>query len=880
MHKKNSILIVDDESLNITALTHILRHDYTVFVAKNGYDAMMAAEKHSPDVILLDILMPDTDGYTVISDLKKSEKTQNIPVIFITGLNDPDAEVRGLALGAADYITKPFSPALVKLRVQNQVKLLEQFRMNDYDIKADAHWYKSILDAIPLPISVTDENMKWTFVNKATENFLNLKRENMYGEHCSMWKTEICGTNSCGIASAKRGLKQVFFNRNDSSYQVDVESLLSMEGKTAGYIEIVQDITNVQQLTKQQTESEMTSRAKSVFLANMSHEIRTPMNAISGITELLVQNDNLPENVMEGLGRIHNSCNMLLGIINDILDFSKIEAGKLSIMPAEYNTANLINDAIHLNIMWGGDKPISFEVDVNENLPSKLIGDELRIKQLLNNLLSNAFKYTDTGKVTLSVSFEEAVDDAEKIMLVFKVQDTGFGMTEEQIKVLFDEYSRFSEGHGQTIEGTGLGLSIVQRLAGLMNGDVSVESKLHEGSLFTLRLPQSKACETVIGREVKENLEQFRVRYLANVERPKLKNEIMPYGSVLIVDDVETNLYVARGLMRSYKLQIDIAASGFEAVKKIKNGNVYDIIFMDHMMPRMDGIEATKKIRDMGYAHPIVALTANALVGHEEMFLSSGFDGFISKPIDIRHLNSVLNKLIRDKQPPDVIEAARQQMYEKEAEQSADSFAMKQIAELASVLEKVLATNVSIEGLDIAKWFKRYGSDEKTYFKVLRSFTSDIRSVIDTVENVCEDSIEEYKITVHGIRGASAGIFADGIRKMSASLEKAAEAEDYEYIEEHNLPFVDATMKMVCDIERMLSVMEAQNPKPRKDKPDAELLAELKAACEIYFMDGADKAMSEIDAYQYDTDNELVEWLRDKVGALSFGEIAERLSDI
>jgi len=269
---RSSVLVVDDESSNIIALMNILNPEHTVYAAKNGENALAVAQKQQPDVILLDIVMPDMDGYTVISELKKLEATRNIPVIFISGLGKANDEEKGLALGAADYITKPFSPALVKLRVLNQIKLIEKFRANEYEIaqtmekvEKDAHWYKSILDAIPMPISVTDTDMRWTFVNKASEEFLGAKREDMYGEHCSKWGSGKCGANDCGVSCARRELKRTFFNNNDSSYQIDVESLLDMDGNVSGFIEIVQDITNVKQLAKQQIEAEMTSKAKSAF---------------------------------------------------------------------------------------------------------------------------------------------------------------------------------------------------------------------------------------------------------------------------------------------------------------------------------------------------------------------------------------------------------------------------------------------------------------------------------------------------------------------------------------------------------------------------------------------------------------------------------------
>ena len=425
-----------------------------------------------------------------------------------------------------------------------------------------------------------------------------------------------------------------------------------------------------QQLMAATQAAQTASQSKSAFLANMSHEIRTPMNAILGITEILLHQETLSPVIEEGLEKIHNSSNLLLGIINDILDFSKIEAGKLEIVSAPYQVASLIHDTAQLNMMRIGSRPIEFVLQVDENTPANLIGDALRIKQVLNNLLSNAFKYTNTGKVMLSVSYESAMPasrhksrngtqhndgtNSNDVTLVLSVQDTGVGMTEGQQKNLFQEYFRFNLESGINVEGTGLGLSITQRLVNLMGGNIQVESKHGIGTLFVVQLPQKTVGCDVLGKEVAEQLRQFRLNQAESVQRVQVIRTMMPYGRVLVVDDVKINLYVAAGLLKFYQLRIDTVMSGREAIDKIKNGEVYDIIFMDHMMPEMDGIETTQYLRDLGYVNPIIALTANAVMGQSEMFLQNGFDDFISKPIDVHRLNDVLNKYVRDKQPPEV----------------------------------------------------------------------------------------------------------------------------------------------------------------------------------------------------------------------------------
>ncbi|MCL2009492.1 MAG: ATP-binding protein [Synergistaceae bacterium] len=407
------------------------------------------------------------------------------------------------------------------------------------------------------------------------------------------------------------------------------------------------DITEQQQLEA----AKAANHAKSEFLAKMSHEIRTPMNAILGITEILLQDETLAPSIKEAHGKIYNSGELLLGIINDILDLSKIEAGKLELTQGEYSVASLINDTTTLNVTRIGDKPIEFELSVDENTPAALFGDELRIRQILNNLLSNAFKYTERGVVKLLISACAGDKQPEETTLVIKVNDTGCGMTKEQLSVVFDAYTRFNAESNRMTEGTGLGMNITYNLARLMNGEITVKSEPGIGTTFIVRLPQRTAGGGVLGRELAKSLQEFRINSAKHIRRAQVVLEPMPYGSVLVVDDVELNLYVARGLLAPYKLSVDTVMSGFDAIDKIKSGSAYDIVFMDHMMPKMDGMEAVKIIRGLGYTRPIVALTANALAGQADMYLANGFDGFISKPIDVRELNTALKKFIRAKQP-------------------------------------------------------------------------------------------------------------------------------------------------------------------------------------------------------------------------------------
>ncbi|MDR0464610.1 MAG: PAS domain-containing protein, partial [Treponema sp.] len=523
-----------------------------------------------------------------------------------------------------------------------------------------------MFDATPLCCIMIDKKIKVVDCNQEITRLFGLKDKKEYIDHFYDFYPEYQPSGQLSRDYVYRNIDEAFeegYCRFEVMHQkLDGEQLpaevtlvrVKFKGDyaVAGYIRDLRELKSMIAEMRRAEVAEESSKAKSDFLARMSHEIRTPMNAILGITEIQLQDNSLALGTREALERIYNSGDLLLGIINDILDLSKIEAGKLELVPDSYEIASLIHDTVKLNIMRYDSKPIEFKLTVNENVPSRLIGDELRLKQILNNLLSNAFKYTQEGQIELMLS-AEMMKSGTTVNLIFRVSDTGHGMTEEQVNKLGEKFNRFNMEANRKTEGTGLGMNITRNLIQLMNGEIFIESTPGIGSVFTVRLPQECDDPTPIGIELAQNLMKLNLKNTTKMRNAQIIQEFMPYGRVLIVDDVETNLYVARGLMAPYGLSLDAVTSGFDAIDKIRAGSKYDIIFIDHLMPRMDGIEATKLIRSLGYKQPIVALTANALAGQAEIFLKNGFDDFISKPIDIRQLNSVLNKMIRDMQSPE-----------------------------------------------------------------------------------------------------------------------------------------------------------------------------------------------------------------------------------
>jgi CheY-like chemotaxis protein len=367
-----------------------------------------------------------------------------------------------------------------------------------------------------------------------------------------------------------------------------------------------------------------------------------------GISEIELRNHDMPTRTEEAFTKIYDSSKTLLHIVNDILDFSKIESGKLPLLLNEYETEALINDVSQLHLIYKEQKSVRFILNVDASIPVKLKGDVLRIRQIVANLLTNAFKYTEEGTVTMSLFCEAAGEGL--VALAIHIEDTGIGLTPQQISETKSDYMRFHENEKPFVGGTGLGLPIVYNLAQMMDAQFNITSEVGKGTKAIVRIPQEVCGSEVLGQDLASKLQKFESKSSSIKKDLGFTPEQMPYGKVLVVDDVETNLYVAEAMLESFGLTIDLAESGQAAIDKIKEGNQYDIILMDYMMPSMDGIEVAKILRDMGYSAPIVALTANAIKGQAEMFMEKGFSGFMTKPIDIKILSSYLVRFVKNNQ--------------------------------------------------------------------------------------------------------------------------------------------------------------------------------------------------------------------------------------
>lgn len=415
-----------------------------------------------------------------------------------------------------------------------------------------------------------------------------------------------------------------------------------LKGYTVWLFDKTDEFAYTQKLIELKEQAEQANRAKSVFLANMSHEIRTPMNAIIGMSEIMLR-DELPDTVRDNTMNILRAGQSLLSIINDILDFSKIETGKMELTRVRYRTAVLLHNIV--SVMGGRirEKKLDFRLEIDKNIPSELYGDEMRIQQILVNLLNNALKFTDKGYVKLKMWSEEL---GGQVLLYAIVEDSGSGIKEENMSKLFNSYERVDMIKNRTIEGTGLGLAICKSLVEAMGGSIGVESVYGEGSKFSFHVLQKTVNPEPIGEWNRADTKEKNTKIQAPFTAPDVK--------VLVVDDTKINLKVASGLLKTIKITADTAESGKECLEILKNKEgVYDMVFMDHMMPEMDGIETTQLIRklDGGYFKelPVIALTANAVNGAKEMFLEAGFQDFVSKPIAMEQLCDCIKKYAKNK---------------------------------------------------------------------------------------------------------------------------------------------------------------------------------------------------------------------------------------
>lgn len=405
-------------------------------------------------------------------------------------------------------------------------------------------------------------------------------------------------------------------------------------------------LSTLDELEAARQEADIANNSKSDFLANMSHEIRTPINGILGMDTMILRECDDPQ-IIEYAENIKIAGNGLLSIINDILDLSKIESGKMELSSEKYELFSIINDCYQMVRMRAEEKGLKLTFKNNPDLPSMLLGDEVRIRQIINNLLSNSIKYTSQGQVVVSLDFEKytgitAVNDKSRIWLIIKVEDTGIGIKDEDKAKLFESFTRLEQSRNRNIEGTGLGLKITKQLVSMMSGSIDVESEYGKGSVFTVRVLQEVSDQSPMGDLDKAFNER------QSVSHQKEDDFTAPGANILVVDDVKMNIIVFKGLLKGTEISIDTAASGKECLKMTAEKK-YNAIFMDHLMPEMDGIETYHNMlnsdNNLNKETPVIVLTANAIVGAKEMYLNEGFCSYLTKPVERDTLISTIKEL-------------------------------------------------------------------------------------------------------------------------------------------------------------------------------------------------------------------------------------------
>ena len=547
----------------------------------------------------------------------------------------------------------------------------------------------------------------------------------------------------------------------------------------------------VYDLTKEKNMLEEVVRAneaKSQFLANMSHEIRTPINGILGMDSVLLKECH-DENLREYAKNIQSAGQSLLSIINDILDISKIESGKMEILTIRYQLFSVLNDCYNLTKIKLQNKPVSFIMQINEKLPSWLYGDEVRIRQIINNFLSNAVKYTKEGNITFELDFEEKTD--EQILLVITVRDTGIGIKEEDLGKLFESFTRIEEKRNRNIEGTGLGLNLTKNLVNLMGGEVFAESTYGKGSCFTAKIPQKIADAKPMG-DFGKRYQQ----YLSTSDDDKL-SFLAPDAKILVVDDVTMNLKVVEGLLKATKIQIDTAVSGSECLECVKT-TPYQMIFLDHMMPEMDGLETLEHMKNLAdnpnAQTPVIMLTANAIVGAKEEYIEAGFTDYLTKPIRETELLEMILKYL----PEELVCENGGQGIEK----SQDAQDMEQ-PEAGGEGAEPLQRLEQLEGLDVKTGLTYCMNEEDFYIEMLQEFLqADKASQLKHF--LAEEDWDNYRTTVHALKSTSLTIGAAHLSGEAKALEMAAKEGNMDYIRSHHDGVMDEYKELTDHLKEIL----------------------------------------------------------------------------
>lgn len=536
------------------------------------------------------------------------------------------------------------------------------------------------------------------------------------------------------------------------------------------YILVATDLTEENHLIK---EAQAANEAKSEFLSNISHEIRTPINIITGMDELILR-ECTDEQIIKYADNISVASKNLTSLINDVLDISKIESGKLEICSFDYSIKTVLRDCYNMFINVAEKKHQTLDFICDPNLPKTLKGDEIRIKQILSNLISNALKYTpENGRITADIEFKETASP-ESLMLIIKISDNGIGIREEDIPYVFDNFQRFELQRNRTIQGTGLGLSITKNLITLLHGTIIVDSTYGCGSTFTVNVPQSISDHTPIGPIAD-------YKYSGKIRKYE-SSFIAPAAKILTVDDVQMNLDVFCGLLKKTQVQIDCALTGAEALSMM-GSTKYDLVFLDHMMPEMDGVEVLKRLRSdktsLSHDVPVIMLTANATMGADQQYLADGFTDYLSKPIQPAQLDEMVLKHLHD----DLITYTE---HSENVQATATSDLMH-----------------SLDFIDANAGLQFAAGDEDFYRQILNTYiVEDKRPKLN--EFLKKGDWPNYQILAHSLKGTSLTIGASEMSAAAKALEFAVKENNLDYIKEHHESVMEEYGKLLEKLKNAL----------------------------------------------------------------------------
>ncbi len=570
------------------------------------------------------------------------------------------------------------------------------------------------------------------------------------------------------------------------------------------------------------------SEAKSSFLSNMSHEIRTPINAVLGMNEMILRECD-DQNILRYSESIRTAGSTLLGLVNDILDFSKIEAGKMEIIPVDYDLSSVINDLVNMIQTKADAKGLKLELEIDKKVPKLLHGDEVRIKQVVTNILTNAVKYTEKGIVTLCLAYEIVSDDPDSVMLNVAVKDTGIGIKQEDMQKLFSEFDRIEEERNRHVEGTGLGMSITKRLLEMMGSSLQVESIYGLGSKFSFSLKQTVVKWEEIG--------DYEAAYKASLaSRGKYHERFRaPEARILVVDDTPMNLEVITNLLKTTGVKIETAESGEEALS-LAFDKKYDVIFLDHMMPDKDGIETLQEMRsrtnDPNLGTPVICLTANAISGAREKYLAAGFDNYLTKPIDSVKLEEMLISYLPE-----------EKVLTSEPEPEAETPGNERTPALPDCIR-------AISEIDTQAGIKNCG-DIEGYLNTIKIYARTVKDNADALEQFWKDwDLKNVTIKIHALKSSSRIIGAAGLGELAQDLENAGNDRDLD--------------KIGAGIDELLSryrkIGEELSPLLSDEEPDE---SNLKAISEDELKELYTAIKEFISVSDYDSVIDLIERLKD-----------------